>query len=258
MLCIAGVNKGKDYGFVLVAGKPLTPAELGELISAPKEDIESLLAELERNGVFSRDRRGVIYSRRMVRSQKNRTNGKLGGNPNLKGNKENPVSVSHSPKAHIPEPEPEPVDSKIPGRAVAFQRDDWPNDYADRFWAAYPPGRKTGRKPVGEKLARIRKSGTVSWQALMAGLQRYIDSRPGEFVCGPMVWLNREGWNDEITIKRNGAGVPRKAGNAFARIAAQMENERMDSHDDDDRRKADIDLFAGADGQFSVSDPGRA
>lgn len=108
MLCIAGGNKGRDYGFVVIAGKALGAKELGRHVGSSESEVEPLLVELEENEVFNRDRRGIIYCRRMVRAEKNRTNGRLGGNPNLMKNKSNPSSVQLETKALIPEPEPEP------------------------------------------------------------------------------------------------------------------------------------------------------
>ena len=60
--------------------------------------MSGLLAELELNGVFSRDRRGRIYSRRMVRdakrSEEGRKHGRLGGNPSLRGRKGDPATLN--------------------------------------------------------------------------------------------------------------------------------------------------------------------
>lgn len=105
LLCIAGANK-IEYGRVSLNGKNIDPAGIARMTNGTVEEVVALLDELERNGVFSRDRRGVIYCRRMVRADKNRRNGRLGGNPNLLKGKENPESVQPTPKALIPEPEP--------------------------------------------------------------------------------------------------------------------------------------------------------
>lgn len=81
MLCIAGSNKGKEHGFVMLNGRPLGAADLAKVTGGSIQEIEALLAELEHNGVFSRDRRGAIYCRRMVRAGKYQTNGRLGAVP---------------------------------------------------------------------------------------------------------------------------------------------------------------------------------
>jgi hypothetical protein len=105
LLCIAGSNKA-EYGFVSLNGKKLEAPALAKMTNGTVEEVEPLLEELSRNGVFSRDRRGVIYCRRMIRAEKSRSNGRLGGNPNLlkKGKEKNQVQPNPNPP--IPEPEP--------------------------------------------------------------------------------------------------------------------------------------------------------
>jgi hypothetical protein len=109
LLCIAGTNKDKEYGFVMVGGRAPSVEQIARRVGATVEEVEILVRELEDARVFSRDRRGIIYCRRMVRAEKSRGNGRLGGNPNLVRQKENPEQVKPEPKAPIPEPEPEPI-----------------------------------------------------------------------------------------------------------------------------------------------------
>ena len=111
LLCLAASNK-REYGFVSLNGRKLSESDLARMTNGAEAEVILLLQELELNGVFSRDRRGIIYCRRMVRTEKNRTNGRLGGNPNLLKSKENQESVKPTPKALIPEPEPKPLESK--------------------------------------------------------------------------------------------------------------------------------------------------
>jgi hypothetical protein len=74
-------------GYLAVKGEPITAPELARLIGKDQDEVEPLFAELERRGVFSRDRKGRVFSRRIVRDenlrQKCRENGKRGGNPAL-------------------------------------------------------------------------------------------------------------------------------------------------------------------------------
>lgn len=85
MLCVAADHE--PIGFVAVGKRKLELADIATLGGVEPAQAEALLGELERNRVFSRDRKGCIYSRRMVRdaqsSAKNRRNGKKGGNPSL-------------------------------------------------------------------------------------------------------------------------------------------------------------------------------
>lgn len=85
MLCIAAAHD--PIGYVAVAGKPLNETDLARLTGASESEVATLLGELAGNDVFSRDRTGRIYSRRLIRDAKRsanaRKNGKLGGNPTL-------------------------------------------------------------------------------------------------------------------------------------------------------------------------------
>jgi hypothetical protein len=78
ILCIAGLNEGKDYGYALIGGKPVSAAYLSGANGTVNE-VTKWIAELVDNGVCSRNRRGVIYCRRLVRAQKYRTNGEKNG-----------------------------------------------------------------------------------------------------------------------------------------------------------------------------------
>lgn len=81
MLCIAA--KADPYGYVLVNDRNLTIRELAQLTGSPESDIQIWLEELTDKGVFSRDRQGRIYSRKMVRDEREfrsaQKNGKIGG-----------------------------------------------------------------------------------------------------------------------------------------------------------------------------------
>lgn len=94
MLCIAAQHE--PVGYVAVKGHGLAPDDLGRMLGFTEQEATDLIAELERNGVFSRDRKGRIYSRRMIRDAKKgeiaRKNGKGGGNPTLSKTKDNSAS----------------------------------------------------------------------------------------------------------------------------------------------------------------------
>ena len=91
MLCLAAM--ADPTGYVVLNGRPLTAPEIARMTGGHASEVEILLDELERNGVFNRDRHGRIYSRRMLRETKSseisRKNGKKGGNPNLRKQRDN-------------------------------------------------------------------------------------------------------------------------------------------------------------------------
>lgn len=81
MLCLAA--RHDPPGYVAINGQPADVDTLARMVGASPHDVEILMGELERNGVFSRNRTGMIYSRRMVRDVKrskiNAKNGQKGG-----------------------------------------------------------------------------------------------------------------------------------------------------------------------------------
>jgi hypothetical protein len=64
MLCI--MHSATPYGHLVVNGKPLEDDALSRLAGTSTDQTAALMVELESAGVFSRSRKGVIYSRRMV------------------------------------------------------------------------------------------------------------------------------------------------------------------------------------------------
>ena len=86
--------------------------------------------------------------------------------------------------------------SGIRARDASAVPDDWPADYGDLFWQAYP--RKEEKIAAMKKLATLRKSGIVTFADLIAGLKRYcsVDREP-QFIKQPTVWLNKGCWADE-------------------------------------------------------------
>ncbi|TGQ52559.1 hypothetical protein EN836_19215 [Mesorhizobium sp. M1C.F.Ca.ET.193.01.1.1] len=85
MLCIAAAHE--PVGYVAIAGKRLDEAALARLAGCAENELGMLLSELEQNRVFSRDRHGRIFSRRMTADARKarvaRRNGLRGGSPSL-------------------------------------------------------------------------------------------------------------------------------------------------------------------------------
>lgn len=109
MLCIASAHD--PIGYVAVAGRGLDETALARMTGCSESEAANLLGELDRNGVFSRDRNGRIFSRRMVMDAKKaaiaRKNGKNGGNPSLRKQKGNPASDNPQDKGGLKPQEPE-------------------------------------------------------------------------------------------------------------------------------------------------------
>lgn len=72
----------------------------------------------------------------------------------------------------------------------------WPPDAWDRFWQQYPE--KVGKKAAGISFDRLRNSGAVPFEHVMAGLHRYMTTKPPTRAwCHPATWLNGARWDDQ-------------------------------------------------------------
>jgi hypothetical protein len=68
MLCIAASHD--PIGYVAVNGRGLDAPAIARMTGGVEPEVSALLDELDQNGVFSRDRHGRIFSRRMIRDAK--------------------------------------------------------------------------------------------------------------------------------------------------------------------------------------------
>ena len=98
LLCIAAEQRG----YVLIGGRPPEISEIARFIGETAEVAAALLSELETKGVFSRDRRGAIYCRRMIKAEKNRKNGRLAVSDKTLKNLRNHNSLEDSVEPLIP------------------------------------------------------------------------------------------------------------------------------------------------------------
>lgn len=73
--CMCIMHEATPYGHLIINGRAVTDAQLAALAGTTPDQIAALLNELETAGVFSRNRNGAIYSRRMTRDEKKRKDG---------------------------------------------------------------------------------------------------------------------------------------------------------------------------------------
>lgn len=106
--------RSEPVGVLADGGTVLGVSDIARAAGLRKPTAERLIAELERNNVFSRDDRGAIYSRRVVREhrarQSNKANGARGGNPQISA-KNAPAPVNPH-KLEVKSQEPEAKESK--------------------------------------------------------------------------------------------------------------------------------------------------
>jgi len=190
MLC--QMDASHERGFLLVGNRAATPHEIARIVGGERRTVERLLKELEANGVFSRDDRNAIFSRRMTRecdiSRRNAANGKLGGNPVLKKNKDlDKNSVKRPDKAEADtEADTEADKNPLPPKGDGSDGD----LHFLAFWAAYP--RKDDKGHARKAWAKaVKKTDPV---VIVNGVRVYhFDHRP-KFIPLPATWLNGERW----------------------------------------------------------------
>ena len=99
MLCL--MHEASPRGSLLVNGRAIGDKQIAALAGMPAKDAAPLIAELEDAGVFSRECDGTIYSRRMRRDDekaaRDKTNGRKGGNPKVKGGVNPPGNPPRNP-----------------------------------------------------------------------------------------------------------------------------------------------------------------
>lgn len=178
MLCIASAHD--PIGYVAVAGRGLDETALARMTGCSGSEASDLLGELERNGVFSRDRNGRIFSRRMVNDAKRaaiaRKNGKKGGNPTLSKDTEKERWDNPPDKARLNTQEPTTSNQKkedanaslVAGGDVAKAFHEW-NTLAARL--GLPQAKDLTpmrRKAIG---ARIAAAGLDGWCEALAAVE---------------------------------------------------------------------------------------
>jgi hypothetical protein len=113
---------------------------------------------------------------------------------------------------------------EAPPPALPMPRDDWPEDYRERFWKAYP--RRIARGAAMKALDRVRKGGKVAWGIFFPAVLAYAEWlgdtghwRPEP--KHPATWVNQECWDDELPEGRPLAEA-KPSGNGFAALHREM------------------------------------
>lgn len=120
-------------------------------------------------------------------------------------------------------------DRTAAGDNLSLDGEDVASDYGaefETFWKEYPGPRKVDKKKCREKFMAYRKKG-VDFKAIMDGLETWKRSAQwksdgGAFIRAPLVWLNRENWNDKPE-EGNGNGKPNANGQSIHYKGADKE-----------------------------------
>jgi len=185
---------------------------VARIVGTTEQETEVLLAELEDAGVFSRTKDGTIYSRRMVRDdrqlQDDVKNGRRGGNPRLKGGVNPPVNPPVNPEANPPlkarsqksevrsQNQEEEEEPRCGPAAPPAELRQWAAEQAKRpDWL--PTGKPWITASVWLKLGQaVKASGTVTLDDYAAIVREARDSRhtlsnPAAFIVARLKALTK-------------------------------------------------------------------
>jgi hypothetical protein len=198
---ISYMHEGEPYGTLTIDGAVPELTDIAALVGRPLAEVRRALAELEARQVFSRDHglySDAIFSRRMrrdrERADRDRVNGRAGGNPALRKSDKpgvNPPDKAQSPDSRIQNPE---SDSRTVAGATG------PEDAFEKFRKAYPK-RKGGNpwQPARKLFAAALKGGADPEQmigAVKAGVGFDREKIGTEYIPQAATWLRDRRWED--------------------------------------------------------------
>jgi hypothetical protein len=155
MLCI--MHEASPYGHLILGGRAVSNDVLARVSGLGAEECNTLVAELESAGVFSRTRKAVIYSRRMVKDHSRSEKGRKSIARRWKQEPENPQenrqpnsSPNKSPITQKPEArsQKEREDKPLSERAIP----DW---LPIPEWRGFEAMRRKIKKPMTDRAAAM-------------------------------------------------------------------------------------------------------
>jgi hypothetical protein len=216
---LALMHEAQPYGHLLINSNKVTPEQLAVLVGAPAKQVREMLLMLAKAGVYSIDEKtGDIISRRMLRdkakAERDKANGKGGGNPRLKQGV-NPQD-NRVDKAQIPEARSQKPESNSELRSGA----DAPRDFRAELFSE---GLKklaaiTGKTPDSSRSLVGKWLKSVNDEAIH--VLGAIEDAERNRVADPVAWINRA-LQPRMNQNANGRrSVQDAAADLHARVAA--------------------------------------
>lgn len=201
--CLCVMHEAEPYGHLMVRGVPLEVPALAAIVGSTEQAVRAGLHELEEAGALSKNRDGVIVSRRMVRDAKNRerakNHGKRGGNPVLK----KPVAsnVYELPLKGTVKGEDKGT-LKLRGQSLESRREANASveQVFDVLWPLWPSEarKRHPQQKVRDAITSQLKLGATPEELITAGrahVAERIKSGPS-YVKGLVPWLNQGLWRN--------------------------------------------------------------
>lgn len=211
---LAQMAQSEEVGYLIVGSKPLETVEIARSLGVNRRSIDRLLAELGRYNVFSKDDRGAIFSRRMVRDHAQRLRnaefGRSGGRPTKTPpfhQKPPPPTASSSASASAtPVKDIPTVPSVPPGESVITSKPK-PRPKAapeartywfKTFWQDYPASPHKLDEPACWKNWHAQNL-EPNGRAILENMDLWTDSRQWRqgYVPAPLKYLKKKTWTAE-------------------------------------------------------------
>jgi hypothetical protein len=188
MICF--MHEGSPYGYLKVGNKVILPENLARMTGITLEEVQGYLKELSDANVYDIESDGAICSRRMIRDENVRKlraeGGKLGGNPNLIGEKKDNRKVKNKVNQNT-----------TPSSSSSSSTSN--NIYTppfELFWKAYPE--KKGKGGAWSTWKKINPDEELV-NKILKSIDFYKQSKRVKdgFIKNPQTWLNQRCWEDE-------------------------------------------------------------
>lgn len=206
---IGYMHEGAPYGHLTINDAIPTLADIAALVGRPVAEVRKAMGELKARQVYSTDDAGRMFSRRMVRdkakAEKDRENGKGGGNPKLTA--EVKEGVNPPDKAQIPEARDQIPEKKTRSAGAGVRDENF-----EAFWAAYPGRQGDNPKAPSAKLFSAAVKAGADPQEIIDAAKRFAISEHRNigtpYIPQTVKWLRNKRWLDFGPLGAGGNSAP--------------------------------------------------
>lgn len=201
--CLCLMHEAEPYGHLIVRGTPLEVPVLAAIVGVSEQQVRACLHELEEAGALTRNKDGIVLCRRMVRDAKKRNrdknNGKKGGNPKLKS-----VVASNVYVLGVNPPDNPGLKGGDKARDQRLEAREEANASVERafdvLWPLWPAiaRKRHPQQKVRDAIAGQLRLGASADEIIHAGRAHVAErvAKGPEFVKGLVPWLRDGLWKN--------------------------------------------------------------
>ena len=220
LLCVSSKNGGRPFNVEEIAFRLRIKAAKAQTVA--DEFIKRGLLDVSGDGFILHNWNGRQYQSDVSTER-------------VKQFRERKRNVSVTPPDTEQNTEAETERKKEYARAVALVSD-WPLDFREKFWDAYP--RKVGKLGALRVLERVRWV-SVPWETLISAVRAYSATANPQYTKHPKTWLTNGCWDDKPDTRQGN-------GKTSVLTAADELVERVRRFNDPAPRDDDLRLGTGA------------